>query len=41
MRYKSRRKVSRKRSKRMFSRTAIRTKTRNYRGSSMRGGYRL
>jgi len=36
-----RKKVSRGRSKRLFSKTASKTHKYNLRGSSMRGGYRL
>lgn len=36
-----RRKVSMRRSKKLFRRTAMRVNRRNYRVSPMRGGYRL
>lgn len=39
--YKRRRHTTHRRTKRSFGKTAMRTKTRNYRTSSMRGGYRL
>lgn len=41
MKFKSRRKLGRKSSRRLFSRTASRSHKKNFRSSPMRGGYRI